>query len=184
MSAVEGEAGGALTAAVCAQDFIVREVSRAKEVVRLTDKSGRVSLPPDDRAVAPAGAPAAPVGAGAAGGTTGAGGGEGHDAPPAAGTSEGPEAPEHAAGVAEMEGLVGKELTSRIVALVHKAQTEAKSEAAADEDAKAWEVCVCVRARACDVPRAREAATDQRMMARMRTGARMRVGLGGAGSGC
>ena len=92
-------------------DFIVREVSLAKEIVRLTDTSDRVSLPPDDKASAPSAsaAPAAQAADGAAGAV----------AAPAAADAV-PAAPGAAAGVAEMEGLVGKEVTGRILALVEK----------------------------------------------------------------
>ncbi len=108
-------------------DFIVREVSLAKEIVRLTDTSDRVSLPPDDKAAAPpaGSAEAAPAaGAGAAPAT--------EDAALAA--------PGAAAGVAEMEGLVGKEVTAQILALVEKAQSQEGVLKGGDEDVKAWEV--------------------------------------------
>ena len=103
-------------------DFIVREVSLAKEIVRLTDTSDRVSLPPDDNAAAPL-AGAAPASLAAAPATA--------DAAPAAGA---------AAGVAEMEGLVGKEVTAQILALVEKAQSQEGVLKGGDEDVKAWEV--------------------------------------------
>ena len=99
-------------------DFIVREISRAKEEVRLTDKADTIMLPPGEVATSTAAATEGGVGAGGEQGAAGA---------------------VSAAGVAEMETLVGKETAERIMALVTK-DKDATAAGTEHEDAKAWEV--------------------------------------------
>jgi tRNA pseudouridine13 synthase len=108
-------------------DFIVREVSLAREVVKLTDTSDKIAI--EGAAVAIEGTAVAnseeALAKAAGGETTVVNGGEKMSG--------------SGAGVSEMEALVGKELTERIIALVKRASEEKESDTK-DEDLKHWEV--------------------------------------------
>ena len=112
------------------QDFIVREVSLAKEVVQLKSTNINIALPPGEPAPAP-GSAVTPT-------TEGPGAGAVPDAAGAAALPSGAAAVEatNAAGIQEMEALVGKEMAGKIVALLSKA----KDSATGDDDPANWEV--------------------------------------------
>jgi hypothetical protein len=114
------------------QDFIVREVSLAREVVQLKSTNTGIALPPDE-AASGAGSAAMP----AAGGPEKGDGAVADSAGAAAPSSEAAAVETtKAAGIQEMEALVGKDLAGKIVALLSKA----KDSDAADDDPANWEV--------------------------------------------
>jgi len=122
-------------------DFIVREVSQAMEVVKLTDnKKQTIALPPADAAAAAEAAAAASAAAASASAATAAAASLVAGGAAAQVKEEvAVEGAVSAVGVREMEALVGKELVDKIVALVSKAKEDTPSKDK-KEDLKAWEV--------------------------------------------
>jgi hypothetical protein len=117
-----------------AQDFIVREVSLAKEVVQLKNTSSSIALPSDEAGSA-AGAASAPAAEPAVDGG-------GPDAGAAGATAADAQVADAPAGMQELEALIGKDLAERVLAL----KVKGKGADANDGDPKKWEVCsdVCL----------------------------------------